>query len=86
MIGSAPKSVPGIGTLTGGAVQGLTQALVTRWIGNTFVEYFQREMQAPPGGLAELARAKWAELTTTDAIRQLVLMGREKLTQTTDHD
>ena len=39
-----------------------------------------------PGVRTELARAKWAELTTTDAIRQLVLMGREKLTQTTDHD
>jgi hypothetical protein len=85
-IGTLLKTVPGIGTIAGGLLQGTVQALVTRWIGNTFVEYFQREMQTPPGGLAELARAKWAELTTTNAIRQLVLMGRERLNQTTDHD
>lgn len=85
-LGTLLKTVPGIGTIAGGLLQGVVQALVTRWIGNTFVEYFQREMQAPPGGLAELARAKWSELTTTHAIRQLVLMGRERLTQTTNHD
>ena len=85
-VGALLKTVPGIGTIAGGLLQGTVQALVTRWIGNTFVEYFQREMQAPPGGLVELARAKWAELTTTESIRQLVLMGRERLSKTTDHD
>jgi small GTP-binding protein len=80
-LGTLLKTVPGIGTLTGGLLQGVVQALVTRWIGYTFVEYFQREMQAPPGGLAELAHAKWSELTTTDAIRQLVRMGRERIDQ-----
>jgi hypothetical protein len=85
-IGTLLKTVPGIGTIAGGLLQGTVQAMVTRWLGNTFVEYFQHEMQAPPGGLAELAQAKWAELTTTEAIRHLVLMGRERLNQTTDHD
>jgi len=90
-VGTLLKTVPGIGTIAGGLLQGSVQALVTRWIGNTFVDFFQREMQPPPGGLAELARAKWAELTTAEALRQLVLMGRQRLypttePQTTDHD
>ena len=46
-IGSLLKTVPGIGTIAGGIVQGLVQALVTRWIGRVFCEYFRREMQPP---------------------------------------
>ena len=59
--------MPGIGTIAGGVVQGLVQALVTRWIGRVFCEYFRNEMQPPPGGLAELARRQWAEVTQPDA-------------------
>jgi uncharacterized protein len=77
-IGTLLKTVPGIGTITGGLLQGATQALVTRWIGNTFVEYFHQEMKPPPGGLAELARQQWTELTTANAIRRLVRAGREQ--------
>ncbi|MEZ6191573.1 MAG: YcjF family protein [Phycisphaerales bacterium] len=73
MIGSAIKSVPGIGTLTGGAVQGLTQALVTRWIGRVFIEYFKNEMQPPKGGLAGLARRKWEQVSAAKEIADMAM-------------
>ena len=78
-IGSLLKTVPGIGTIAGGVIQGLVQALVTRWIGRVFCEYFRNEMQPPPGGLAELARRKWAEVTQPDQLRKLIQVGREQL-------
>jgi small GTP-binding protein len=78
-IGSLLKTVPGIGTIAGGVVQGLVQALVTRWIGRVFVEYFRHEMQPPPGGLAELARREWIEVTKPDQLKKLIQLGRERL-------
>jgi small GTP-binding protein len=78
-IGSVLKTVPGIGTIAGGLVQGLTQALVTKWIGNVFKEYYRHDMQAPPGGLAELARNQWQELTRVDSLRKLIQRGRSEL-------
>jgi small GTP-binding protein len=78
-IGSILKTVPGIGTIAGGIVQGLVQALVTRWIGRVFCVYFRNEMQPPPGGLAELARRQWDEVTTPDQLRKLIQAGRNQL-------
>ncbi|HEX2475295.1 MAG TPA: DUF697 domain-containing protein [Lacipirellulaceae bacterium] len=78
-IGSLLKTVPGIGTIAGGAIQGLVQAVVTRWIGRVFCEYFRNEMQPPPGGLAELARRKWAEVTQPEQLKKLIQLGREQL-------
>src|SRR4051812_1855390 len=78
-VASMLKTVPGIGTITGGIVQGLVQALVTRWIGRVFCEYFRNEMQPPPGGLAELARREWAEVTRPEQLRKLIQLGRERL-------
>ena len=73
LIGSALKSVPGIGTLTGGAVQGLVQALATRWIGRVFIEYFKNEMQPPKGGLGAMARRKWDQVSTAKEIADMAL-------------
>ena len=78
-IGSLLKTVPGIGTIAGGALQGVVQALVTRWIGKVFCQYFRREMQPPPGGLAEIARREWTDLTQPDQLRKLIQWGRENL-------
>jgi len=78
-IGSLMKTVPGIGTIAGGLVQGVVQALVTRWIGNVFVTYFQVEMKAPPGGLAELAHGEWQKLTQPESLRKLIQLGRREL-------
>jgi uncharacterized protein len=80
-VGSLLKTVPGIGTVAGGAIQGLVQAVVTRWIGRVFCEYFRNEMQPPPGGLAELARRKWAEVTKPEELKKLIQLGRERLTK-----
>jgi uncharacterized protein len=76
-IGSLLKTVPGIGTIAGGALQGVVQALVTRWIGKVFCQYFRREMQPPPGGLAEIARREWTLLTQPEQLRKLIQWGRE---------
>ena len=78
-IGSLLKTVPGIGTIAGGVIQGLVQAVVTRWIGRVFCEYFRNEMRPPPGGLAELARRQWAEVTKPEQLRKLIQFGRETL-------
>jgi hypothetical protein len=80
-IGSLLKTVPGVGTITGGILQGLVQALVTRWIGRVFSEYFRHQMQPPPGGLAELARREWAEVTRPEQLKKLIQMGRERLSK-----
>ncbi|QEG33357.1 YcjF family protein [Bythopirellula goksoeyrii] len=80
-IGSALKTVPGIGTIAGGLVQGIVQALVTRWIGNVFVEYYRRDMKAPPGGIAELARDQWQLLTRPDNLRKIIQHGRSELSK-----
>jgi uncharacterized protein (DUF697 family) len=64
-VASLLKTVPGAGTIAGGVLQGVVQALVTRWIGAVFVEYFRNEMQVPQGGLAALARRQWQQITST---------------------
>jgi small GTP-binding protein len=76
---SVIKSVPFAGQLAGGILQGATQALITKWIGATFIEYFRSDMQAPEGGLAGLARRQWAEITTPAELKRLLDEAREKL-------
>ena len=49
-VGSLLKTIPGIGTLSGQLLQGIVQALVTRWIGAVFIQYYKSEMQQPEGG------------------------------------
>jgi len=78
-VASLLKTAPGVGTLAGGALQGLVQALVTRWIGRVFIVYFRGEMQQPAGGWASLARAKWNEVTRPAELAQLVKTGLSRL-------
>lgn len=77
-VASMLKSVPGLGTLTGGALQGITMAIVTRWIGNVFMVYFKHGMQEPEGGLAALARREWENVTDTQSLRKLVQEARQR--------
>jgi small GTP-binding protein len=79
VVASLIKSVPFAGTIAGGALQGVVQALITKWIGAVFIEYFRNEMQAPEGGLSGLARRQWEKVTTADEIRKLVQAARDKL-------
>lgn len=83
-IGSLLKTVPGIGTIAGGLLQGSVQALVARWIGRVFMAYFRAGMEPPPGGLAELARDKWQEVTRPEELRKMVQAGRQRLVQKDD--
>ena len=73
------KTIPFAGTIAGGALQGVVQAIITKWIGAVFIEYFRNEMQQPEGGLSGLARRQWEKVTAVDELRRLVQTAREKL-------
>lgn len=79
VVASLIKAVPFAGTIAGGVLQGAVQALITKWIGAVFIEYFRNEMQTPEGGLSGLARRQWEKVTTVDEIRKLVQTARDKL-------
>jgi small GTP-binding protein len=78
-VASLLKTVPGVGTIAGGLLQGIVQALVTRWIGAVFIQYFKAEMQASSEALASIARREWERLTTIDQLQQLVRTARNQL-------
>lgn len=78
-IASLMKTVPGIGWIAGGLLQGAVQALLTRWIGRIFKAYYRNEMQPLDGGLVEMARNEWAFVTKPEELRKLVRIGREKV-------
>lgn len=80
VVASSIKTVPGIGTIAGGLVQGIVQALVTRWIGKVFCDYFRTGMKTTSAGLAEIARTKWQEVTRPEQIIKLVQAARRELT------
>lgn len=79
IVGSLLKTVPGVGTIAGGLLQGLVQAIVTRWIGAVFIQYYKNEMQYPEGGLTSLARRQWEHVTSVNELRKLVQNARERL-------
>ncbi len=76
-VASLLKTVPGAGTIAGGVLQGLVQALITRWIGAVFIAYFKAEMKQPEGGLASLARREWKQLTTAAELKKLLQAARQ---------
>jgi uncharacterized protein len=78
-IASLLKTVPGVGTITGGALQGLVQMLVTRWIGNIFIAYFRNEMRPPDAGWASFARSQWQQVTRPEELARLVKTGLARL-------
>lgn len=76
---SLVKTIPFAGQIAGGALQGAVQALITKWIGSVFIEFFKDEMRQPEGGMAGLARRHWEQVTKVDELRKLVQSAREKL-------
>jgi hypothetical protein len=78
-VASLLKTVPGAGTIAGGVLQGLVQAVITRWIGSVFIQYFKNEMKQPEGGMASLARREWQRVTTAAELKQLIQSARERL-------
>jgi small GTP-binding protein len=85
-VGSLLKAVPGVGTIAGQLLQGVVQAVITRWIGAVFIAYFKNQMQQPEGGLTALARREWERLTTIDELRRLVTTARRRLTDESAED
>ncbi|MFO7905131.1 MAG: GTP-binding protein [Pirellulaceae bacterium] len=75
-VASLLKTVPGAGTIAGGVLQGLVQALITRWIGAVFIKYFKNEMKCPEGGLAGLARREWRKATRPEELKKLLQSAR----------
>lgn len=73
------KAVPGIGTLAGGFLQGVVQALVTRWIGAVFIAYFSEDLKKAEGGLSGIARREWDKLTQPQELMRLVQRARAEL-------
>ncbi|MCA9119887.1 MAG: DUF697 domain-containing protein [Planctomycetaceae bacterium] len=86
VVASMLKSVPGVGTLAGQLLQGIVQALITRWIGAVFIHYFKNEMKQPEGGLTALARKEWDKLTTIDELRKLVQSAKKHLSKRSEED
>ena len=80
------KTVPFAGSFAGGVVQGAVQALITKWIGSVFIEYFRNEMRTPEGGLAGLARREWEKVMSVDELRKLVQTARSKLSDSSTDD
>ena len=78
-VGSLLKTIPGAGWGGGGLLQGVSQALVTRWIGSVFIEYFGTAMQRPEGGMAGLARRQWEEMTNIKQLRKLIRTAQKNL-------
>ena len=78
-VGSLLKAIPGAGWVVGGLLQGVSQALITRWIGGVFIEYFGNAMQKPEGGIASLARRQWQEMTTVKELHKLIQSAQEHL-------
>lgn len=72
LLGPLLKTIPGVGTIAGGAIQGFMQALITRWIGSVFIAYFQSGAQQD---FSALARARWGDLTQPGALVQFVQEG-----------
>jgi uncharacterized protein len=73
------KTVPVAGTIAGGALQGIVQALVIRWVGAVFIGYFKSEMKQPEAGLANLARREWQRLTAPAELLKFVQTARDKI-------
>ena len=80
------KSVPGAGTIAGGMLQGIVQAITTRWIGLVFMGYFQNEMQQTEGGMASLARREWERVTALQELHKVVQIARNKFSSATMED
>jgi len=76
IVASAIKGIPVAGTLSGGALQGVVQAVVTRWIGTVMVEYFQERKSRETGSdLQSLAMEKWKEATSASQLASLAVEG-----------
>jgi uncharacterized protein len=78
-VASLLKTIPVAGTIAGGALQGIVQALVTRWIGAVFIGYFKTEMNRPARGAREPGPPRMAEAHQPAELIKFVQQARQKL-------
>jgi len=79
VVASGLKGMPAVGTLSGGALQGIVQALVTRWTGSVMVEYFQQETDAEAQmDLQAVAMEKWKQMTSPSQLASLAVEGLKR--------
>jgi small GTP-binding protein len=78
-IASLLKTVPGVGTISGGVLQGLVQVVVTRWIGGVFIAYYRAQLRGAELGWASLARSQWEEVTRPEELAGIVRAGLARL-------
>ncbi|GIW93844.1 MAG: hypothetical protein KatS3mg110_1885 [Pirellulaceae bacterium] len=77
IVGSLLKSIPGAGTLAGGALQAVVQLLLVRWVGRVATRYYEQEYLGQQRSLAELAAEEWKQITAAASLRKLVAEYRE---------
>ena len=76
VVASGLKGVPAAGTLSGGALQGLVQAVVTRWIGLVMVDYFRaRKEDEEEMDIGTKAMEEWKKLTSPSRLAALAAEG-----------
>ncbi len=81
LVASSLKGVPGLGTLAGGALQGVTQALVTQWIGRVMKEYFSKSREETATALDEMARRHWEKMTSRSELVNLAMTGMKYISE-----
>ncbi len=79
VVASGLKGLPAAGTLGGGALQGVVQAVVTRWIGMVMIDYFQL-MKEKEGAadLQTLAMEEWKRITSASQLASLAAEGMKR--------
>jgi uncharacterized protein len=78
-VASLLKAVPGVGTVAGGAMQGIVQAVVTQWIGRTFMTYFRGGMKMDYPSLEDEARRQWDVVTEASSLAELARQALERV-------
>ena len=86
LVASSLKGVPGMGTIAGGALQGMVQALVTQWIGRVMKDYFSKDKQGSVTALDDLARKHWERLTSKSELINLTMSGIQHIKQAQSKD
>jgi len=81
VVASLLKSVPGIGTLAGGTLQGVAQLLIVRWAGRVVIQQFANDLLNRPCSLAELAAAEWKRATSLAELAKLAAEFKERMQQ-----
>ncbi len=71
-VASGLKGMPVAGSLTGGMLQGITQAVITRWVGLVMIDYFKEQDQSEQAmDLQSVAMEEWKKVTAPSHLASL---------------